>query len=300
MIVNRVMLAGVLAAAAGLSGAALAQDVPLRPPALVPSAPASKSAPAKPIGPKPASTLSASPAGTVHATAPVQGAAPAPVQARGTIPLPVPRPSSLGTRTAAADGGEQVAVAAKSPAAAPSADPQVMLARVNDALNAMSMMSSDFVQTNASGRRASGKLYVQKPGRLRFEYDPPSPLEIVADGRSVVIRDRKLNTQDMYSIAQTPLKFLLRDKIDLSRDTNVLDVRSEGDRTTVTLEDKSTFGGTSRIALAFDSRSLALKQWTVKDPQGYETVVALSNLDVAQRPDPSLFTINYERMIKDK
>lgn len=291
MMVNRVMLAGVLAAAAGLAGPATAQEAPLRPPALVPSAPAPK--PARPAAPKPAPTSSASPAAA-------QGAAPASVQARSTIPFPVPRPSSLGTRTAAADGGDQVAVAAKSPAPAPSSDPQVMLGRVNDALNAMNVLSSDFVQTNASGRKTSGRLYVQKPGRLRFEYDPPSPLEIVADGRSVVIRDRKLNTQDMYSISQTPLKFLLRDKIDLGRDTTVLDVRNEGERTTVTLEDKSTFGGTSRIALAFDSRSLALRQWTVKDPQGYETVVALSNVDVAQRPDPSLFTINYERMIKDK
>jgi outer membrane lipoprotein-sorting protein len=291
-------LAGAAAAMAmvTLPGTAGAQTAPLLPPALIPNAgpaPAGRApatqAPVRRAAPSAEKPVAEKPAAQVPAAA-----------ARSGVPLPLPRPTSLDTKTAAADGtsGEPLTLAAKT-AAAP-VDPQVLLGRINAALNSVSVMSGDFVQTNASGRRSTGRLYVQKPGKLRFEYDAPSPLEIVADGRSVVIRDRKLNTQDMYSISQTPLKFLLREQIDLARDTSVLDVRNEGDRAMVTLEDKSTFGGTSRITLAFDSRSLALRQWTVRDPQGYETVVTLSNLDVAQRPDPALFTINYQRMQDSK
>jgi outer membrane lipoprotein-sorting protein len=212
------------------------------------------------------------------------------------IPLPVPRPAML---AAAREAVTPPRLAQAAQQVAQTADPQVSVERINAALNAMNSLIGDFVQVNASGRRSSGKIYVQKPGKLRFEYDPPSPLEIVADGTSVVIRDRKLNTQDLYSLSQTPLKFLLRDRIDLARDTKLLDIRNEPDRTTVTIEDKSTFGGTSRIALLFD-KAQALRQWTVRDPQGYETTVTLSNLDLTRRPDPKLFSINYERMLSDR
>ena len=82
-------------------------------------------------------------------------------------------------------------------------------------------MSGNFVQIGADGRRASGNFYLQKPGKVRFEYDPPSPIDIIADGSSVVVRDRRLATQDLYPLSQTPLRFLLADRIDLLRDTNV-------------------------------------------------------------------------------
>jgi outer membrane lipoprotein-sorting protein len=231
-------------------------------------------------------------------TAPASLSAPAALAARPApvrvIPLPVPRPARL---AAAEEAASTIPRPMQLAQAAP--DAPVSIERINAALNAMNTLTGDFVQVNASGRRSSGRIYIQKPGRLRFEYDPPSPLEIVADGTSVVIRDRKLNTQDLYSLSQTPLKFLLRDRIDLTRDTKLLDLRSEPDRTTVTIEDKSTLGGTSRIALLFD-KSQALRQWTVRDPQGYETTVTLSNLDLTRRPDPKLFNINYERILSDR
>jgi hypothetical protein len=63
----------------------------------------------------------------------------------------------------------------------------------------------DFVQVGPDGRRAEGKIFLQKPGRIRFEYNPPSPIELVADGNSLVVRDRLLATQDLYPLSQTPL-----------------------------------------------------------------------------------------------
>ena len=68
---------------------------------------------------------------------------------------------------------------------------------------------------------------MQKPGKVRFEYKPPSPIELIADGSSVVVRDRKLATQDLYPLSQTPLRFLLADHIDLLRDTNLVGVYAD-------------------------------------------------------------------------
>ena len=127
---------------------------------------------------------------------------------------------------------------------------------------------------------------------MRFEYNSPATLTIVADGTTVAIQDRKLHTQDPYFIGQTPLKFLLKEQVDISRDTKVLDVTSEGASTSVFIEDKATFGGTSKIKLTFDSASFALKQWKVVDAQGFETLVSLFNVDTIKKPDPALFKID--------
>lgn len=184
---------------------------------------------------------------------------------------------------------------APAPSAKPSMDPETAIARANTYFNSHLTMVADFVQLSADGRRTTGTLYVQRPGRLRFEYARPATLEIIADGTSVAIRDRKLATQDVYFIGQTPLKFLLKERIDLSRDTKVLDVRADERSVAILIEDKATFGGTSRIRLVFDTAGFNLKQWTVTDPQGYETLVSLSNVDLSQKPDPTLFKISTEK-----
>ena len=179
------------------------------------------------------------------------------------------------------------------PATIATVDAATAIARANTYFNNTTTLVGDFVQIGADGRRSEGKLYVQKPGRLRFEYADPATLEIVADGKSVAIRDRKLATQDLYFIWQTPLKFLLNSKIDLARDTKVLDVSSNQDSTSITVDDTATLGGTSRIRLVFDPTSFAIKQWSVIDPQGYETLVSLFNVNTTTKPDPSLFQITY-------
>lgn len=176
-----------------------------------------------------------------------------------------------------------------------SMDQATAIAKANAWFNANLTMVADFVQLGADGKRTDGKLYVQRPGRLRFEYARPATLEIIADGTSVAVRDRKLATQDVYFISQTPLKFLLKEKIDIARDTQILDVQADERSVMILIEDKATFGGTSRIRLVFDTTSFSLRQWTVTDPQGYETLVSLSNINLAQKPDPSLFKINYEK-----
>ena len=161
-------------------------------------------------------------------------------------------------------------------------------------------MVTDFTQIGADGRRTDGKLFVSKPGRMLFTYAPPATLEIVADGTSVAIIDRKLHTQDLYFISQTPLKFLLNDHVDLAHDTKILDATSDASSASLVVEDHATFGGTSQIRLTFARDPFALKQWTVIDPQGYETVVSLSDIDLATKPDPALFKINQERVLNQR
>ncbi len=166
------------------------------------------------------------------------------------------------------------------------------VAKANAFLDSARVMTADFVQIGPDGRRSEGQLYLDRPGHMLFRFAPPARLEIVADGRSVAVRDQKLDTQDLYFIGQTPLKFLLADHIDLAKDTKVKRVTVEANAVTIEIEDKATFGGTAEIALVFDPDTFALKQWTVIDAQGFQTVVTLFNVDLATKPDPSLFYID--------
>jgi len=166
--------------------------------------------------------------------------------------------------------------------------------RISNYLSSLQTLIGDFVQIGPDGGRTVGKFYIQKPGRVRFEYEPPSPIDVIADGSSVVVRDRNLATQDLYPLSQTPLRYLLADQIDLARDTNVVAVSQDNTFITVTIEERQILVGTHRLVLMFGAKDTQLRQWTVTDPQGYETTVAVYNLDVSHKPDPSLFTINYE------
>ena len=166
------------------------------------------------------------------------------------------------------------------------------LRRANAFFNASPVMTADFVQIGADGKRSEGKLHVQRAGRVRFEYAQPATMEVVADGVQVAVRDRKLGTQDLYFISQTPLKFLMKEKIDLDKDVTVEDVQTDDSGVTIFIEDKATFGGTSHLRLVFDPKNFKLKQWQVKDPQGYETLISLYNIDQTTTPDPTLFVVN--------
>ena len=176
-------------------------------------------------------------------------------------------------------------------------DAEALIAKANAYFNDDSTMIARFTQIGGDGRRTDGQLLVDRPGRMRFAYAPPATLEIVADGSSVAVIDRKLHTQDLYFIGQTPLKFLLKDHVDLASDTKITGVSGDATTASIDIEDRSTFGGTSKIRLTFDRQPFALKQWTVVDPQGYETVVSLSDIDLQTKPDDAQFKINTERLL---
>jgi len=231
--------------------------------------------------------------------------APAPVAPKKPAPQAVkpakeaPAKAAAGEKgtppKAAAKAADPAKVAAVGAPLAQDADAGAVLAQANAYFNGITTLTGSFIQIGSDGRRIGGKLTLAKPGRLRFDYDQPSPLEVVADGTSVAVKDRKLGTQDLYFISQTPLKFLLRDKIDLARDLTVSDVSNDPGGVRISLEDRSTLGGTSKIQLFFDADVKTLSQWRITDPQGYQTTVQLSNLQKGRSVDGTAFFINYGR-----
>jgi outer membrane lipoprotein-sorting protein len=237
-------------------------------------------------------------------------------QAANAPPEPPRRPGGLGAvESAPASAGGPLRLTPEAVAPRPSQPPgagsapqpgtaqagalseQEAVDRVNRYLNSFRTLIADFVQIGADGRRYEGKLYIDRPGRMRFEYRPPATIEVISDGTTVAVRDRRLATQDNYLIGQTPLKFLLKEQIDLRKDVKVTRVSSTPDAVRVTIEDRATLGGTSRITLHYDPRANVLRQWIILDPQGYETNVQVANLDTGRKPDPGLFRINLERVI---
>lgn len=214
----------------------------------------------------------------------VAGSNPPPAQPRRNEPAAA-RPSSAKPDPApepAKSAPAAQTVAAPAAAAIPTT-PEAAVERVNAYFNGIDQLTASFVQTSPSGR-LEGTLALKRPGHLRFAYAPPSTLEIVSDGRSVAIRDKRLGTNDVYPASQTPLKFLLQEQFDLARDTKVRDVQTSPDGViSIRFDDSSTLGGTSRVTLRFDARANRLRQWTVVDAQGTETTVVLSDLNVVRR-----------------
>lgn len=175
------------------------------------------------------------------------------------------------------------------------ANQRAQAAKVSAYLSSLPTLIGNFVQVAPNGNRSTGEFYMQKPGKVRFAYDPPTPIDVVSDGTSMVVRDRKLATQDIYPLSQTPLRYLLSDRIDLMRDTNVVNVSADDTFITITIEERQALIGTSRLTLMIGAKDDQLKQWTVTDPQGYDTTVAVYNLNTQKKPDPSLFRIDFTR-----
>jgi len=213
-------------------------------------------------------------------------------------PLPPKRPLAETAPAAEAASPDLQTAAAAVPAAARPLDKRAAVDRADAWFNSFRVMSGTFSQVASDGSRSEGRFWISKPGKMRFEYSPPSPVELVADGRSVAVRDRKLNTQDLYLIGQTPLRFLLADKIDLITDSRVLDVISDANGASVIIEEKSSVGGSARIQLVFSAPNYALTQWTITDAQGYDTTVSLNDVNMTAQPDNKLFRIDETRILK--
>jgi outer membrane lipoprotein-sorting protein len=230
-----------------------------------------------------------------------------------TVPVPKPAPKARdGVQMSASDGQKGPATMGATPAPPPNpvipdphrnlpanifatfdANQKAQAAKVSSYLSSLQTLVGNFVQVGPDGSKTKGDFYIQKPGKVRFEYEAPSPIDIIADGSSLAVRDRKLATQDIYPLSQTPLRFLLSDRIDLLKDTNVVNVTADDVFISVTIEEKQALIGTSRLMLMIGTKDGQLKQWTVTDPQGYDTTVAVYNLDSSKKIDPGLFKIDF-------
>lgn len=166
--------------------------------------------------------------------------------------------------------------------------------RIADHFSSVRTMSGEFVQFGPNGEQTGGKFYISRPGKIRFNYESPSNFKVIADGKSVVINNPKLNTWDLYSLSQTPLKLLLDERIDLSGG-KVKSVKEEDDLTTIKLADKSLFGD-STITMMFDPETSELRQWTITDAQGKDTTVMIFNVQEGAPVDQAMFQIDYQKV----
>ncbi len=288
-----------LAACTAMIAAASAQPLPPPPPNTSAATPA-PAAPVKPKKPKPKpktplafdkKPLVPAP-GTSHAP-PATGLAPAPGTGPGAASMAPRPPGDIGTSAPPASA----APLSKSAAAL---DPRqrAIVERISAYLTNLRTLIGEFKQVAPDGSRTQGEFYLMRPGKLRFEYADPSPILLVADGRSVIVRDRNLATQDEVLISQTPLRFLLADRVDLLRDTNIVAVYGDNIFNTVVIEESQIMRGNYRVMLMFDAQRGQLKQWVVTDPQGQDTTVAVFNLDTTTKPDPDLFRIDHTRYVR--
>ncbi|PYE88933.1 outer membrane lipoprotein carrier protein LolA [Phyllobacterium leguminum] len=159
--------------------------------------------------------------------------------------------------------------------------------------SAVRSMTGEFVQFGPRGEQSGGTFYIERPGKIRFNYNN-SPIRVISDGESVVVNNRKLDTWDLYPLSKTPLKLLLSDRIDLGGG-RLKQVKQEPDMTTLVLGDKSVFGD-SKITMMFDPKNNALKQWTITDAQNLDTTVMIFNVREGVRFAPDMFTIDYTRI----
>jgi outer membrane lipoprotein-sorting protein len=180
--------------------------------------------------------------------------------------------------------GSPAAAALRDPVAARSED----VAQIESYLNGLRSLRADFVQINPDGGTATGKLYYERPDKMRLDYDPPSRLLIIANGWKLVYQDRRLKQVSQLFTSSTPLGFLLEDEIRLDGDVTLTDLERRGGELRVTLvqTDEPNQGS---ITLAFAEQPFELRRWTVIDPQGYATHVVLERLETDVRLDKELF-----------
>ena len=151
------------------------------------------------------------------------------------------------------------------------------LAAANRSLNSFTRLQARFTQTSPGGGRASGIVYIQRPGKMRFQYDPPATLLIVSDGSVVALRDTELRTTERTPLRSTPLNLILGAQIDLERNARVLRVSRAGPWLMITARDR---GGQTdgQITLQFHGENAELRSWDVIDATGARTRITLTGM----------------------
>jgi len=162
--------------------------------------------------------------------------------------------------------------------------------RINGYFNSITNLQGSFDQIDATNKRTTGRFYVQRPGKIRFDYAPPSALRIVADGHFLAIEDGTLKTVEKYPIESTPFRLLLTASVDLSRDARIIGVERQEGTLAISLEDKSG-SAAGRMKLYFESDpEMQLKQWTISDAQGLTTTVTVNDVVPGRNVATDFFT----------
>ncbi|HEX2817052.1 MAG TPA: outer membrane lipoprotein carrier protein LolA [Phenylobacterium sp.] len=186
------------------------------------------------------------------------------------------------------------ALAAPAAPVALSADDQALVDKAVAYLQGLGEARGRFVQSDGRGAATQGELFLKRPGKARFAYDPPSGLLVVSDGGRVIVQDKRLNTFTAYPLGATPLSLLLAKTIRLDKGVQVTRVTRAADGFSITARDgkKETAG---QITLSFADNPMSLVSWAVTDAQGRTTQVRISGLQRTSGLDPELFVLKDTR-----
>ncbi len=163
-----------------------------------------------------------------------------------------------------------------------------LLSAVTDYLEGLRYLEARFSQIGPYGDLATGTVYLWRPGRLRIEYDPPSEVLLLATDWRLIFYDGSIDQVTTIPLAQTPLGFLLEEKVDLEKEVEVRDLRAGEDEITLTVVRRQAPDQGS-VTLVFARRPMELRRWTVVDPQGLATRVILEGIRTDVPIDPDLF-----------
>lgn len=171
---------------------------------------------------------------------------------------------------------------------------QLSLGQISAYLNQLQTAQGGFTQINQDGTLSTGQIYIKRPGRIRFEYNPPDESLVLASGGQLAIFDPRSNTgPDRYPLNQTPLSIILQPNVDLERASMVTNLTSDGTTTTVTAQDPENPNYGS-IQMVFTANPVELRQWIVTDESGTETTVILNDLVAGGTIRDVLFNIQAE------
>jgi outer membrane lipoprotein-sorting protein len=163
------------------------------------------------------------------------------------------------------------------------------LHQVEAYLNGLKSLKARFLQIGPDGRTTTGTAWLERPGRMRFEYDKPSPLLLVAGHGLVVFRDNQLDQTTNIPEGQTPLGLLLRDHVSLTGDVTVTDFQQPPGQLLITVV-KTAAPDQGSLTLVLNAQPLALVGWSVVDAQGRETQIRLADVQLGGQFDAKLFT----------
>ncbi len=162
------------------------------------------------------------------------------------------------------------------------------LQRIETYLDGLKTLKARFIQVAPDGGTTSGTTWLARPGRMRFAYDPPTPIFLVAGHGLLVFRDERLKQTTNLPLGATPLGLLLEDHVKLSGDVTVTAISRPPGQIQVTLA-RTSSPGEGSLALVFSDPPLALRQWTVTDAQRRETHVSLFDIELGGSFDAKLF-----------
>jgi outer membrane lipoprotein-sorting protein len=177
--------------------------------------------------------------------------------------------------------------------AAPAAADPVPLREINAYLNSFATAESSFTQINADGTVSTGSLYLERPGRARFEYDDEELLVMAGGGRLAIFDGRSNSSADQYPLADTPLSIILERRVDLASSGMVVGQDYDGTSTRIVVQDPER-PEIGTLELVFTDDPVELRQWVVTDQSGQQTTIALGALRTGVDVPAILFSIPQE------